>query len=79
MFNANCRLGRTASVSQAGRLISWHRRVLVEQLNEMFPLELGAEEQATWRAEKLKTRRKILQDQKWIVLNIMVGHLTCEA
>lgn len=61
MFNASCGLGRTTSVSQAGRLISWHRRVLVEQLNEMFPLELGAEEQATWRAEKLKTRRNILQ------------------
>ena len=61
MFNASCGLGRTASVSQAGKLISRHRGALVEQLNEMFPLELGAEEQATRRAEKLKTRRKILQ------------------
>lgn len=38
-----------------------HRGTLVEQLNEMFSLQLGAEKQASWRAEKLKTRRKSLQ------------------
>ena len=61
MFNANWGLGRTVSRSQTGMLISWHRGALVEQLNEMFSLQLGAEKQASWRAEKLKTRRKSLQ------------------
>lgn len=40
--------------------LRWHRGTLVEQ-NEMFSLQLGAEKQASWRAEKLKTRRKSLQ------------------
>ena len=33
----------------------------MEQLSEMFSLQLGAEEQASGRAEKLKTRRKSLR------------------